>query len=721
MGEATQGGGAAGPPGLLLTKLQAPVEREQTVVRERLLERLRPEPGQRLTVVAAPAGYGKTTLLGTWSEAQAALSSVAWLTIDEGDNDAVVLWSHVLEALRGVCRDLDTLAKPEVVGAARIVDVVLPRLVNALTEQGDVTLILDDFHRLSSGVARDSISWLIDHAPSTFRLILLSRTDPAIPLGALRAHGELLELRADELAFTADEADALLNGHLGLGLAREDVDSLVARTEGWPAGLYLVALSLHGAEDPHAFVRRFGGENRLVVDFLVDEVLDAHEPAMQALMLRSSILERLCSPLCDALLEHGGTSEALASLSHTNLFLVPLDDRGEWYRFHHLFAQLLRVELEHREPGMAPTLHRRAYAWHRDHGSVDEAIQHAVEAGAFAEAGELIAIYWVYYTNVCRFATVLGWLERFPDEWLRESTSLKLVEAWVLSLSAQRDRASEAIAEVEKLGRLGDGPLPDGFSSLEASLATLRAAVPWGDVSLGLENARRAAELEGPDSPWRSVVSWAMGMGLYFRGHFDEAHGWFAEAAALAPPAEQWLVAASSLAYLSLLAGEQGRVEEQRLFAEQATKLGRERGVDEVDGEVHLAMGMSFAADGKLEDALQLVERGVAILRHWGQPLDLAKALIREATLLRAMGEQDRAAATIAEARATVDSCPDPGILRERLAALEHAHRSSAAHHRTELTDRERAVLRLLSGPLSEREIGRELYLSQNTIHTHTQ
>ena len=377
-------------PVLLATKLRPPAVRDQVVARERLLEPLRAGSGLRLSLVACPAGYGKTTLLAEWREAEAARKPVAWLTLDEGDDDPVVFWSYVIEALRRACPAVSLPTSPQMVGAASIVDMVLPRLVNELDELGEVALILDDFHRLSGGVASESIAWLVDHAPPGFQLVLSTRTEPGLPLAALRAHGELLELRAADLRFTSGEADAFLNGRLGLGLAPGDVEGLMAKTEGWPAGLYLAALSLRHAGDRHAFVRRFGGSNRHVVDFLVTEVLQAHEPPVQALMLRTSVLERLSGPLCDAVLEQDGSAAMLDALSRSNLFLVPLDDQGGWYRFHHLFAQLLRVELERCEPGVAPALHRRAYAWHRDHGTADEAIRHAIEAGAYAEAAELI-------------------------------------------------------------------------------------------------------------------------------------------------------------------------------------------------------------------------------------------------------------------------------------------------------------------------------------------
>ena len=709
----------AGQPILVGTKLHPPSVRELTIPRERLLERLRSGSDRRLTLVACPAGFGKTTLLAAWREAEAARKPVAWLTLDEGDNDPVVLWSYVIEALRraspAVARSpaADTVVAP-------VVDVVLPRLVNELDGQGEITLILDDFHRLSSVPARASVRWFIDHAPPGFQLVLASRTEPALPVAALRAHDELLELRAGDLRFTCQEADAFLNGRLGLGLTPDDVEALVEKTEGWPAGLYLAALSLEHAADRHAFVRKFGGSNRHVVDFLVTEVLEAHDPAAQALMLRTSVLERLSGPLCDAVLEQQGSAAMLDALSRSNLFLVPLDDEGRWYRFHHLFAQLLRVELERREPGLAPALHRRAYAWHRDHGTTDEAIRHAIAAGAYAEAAELVQGSWISYANTCRYDTVLAWLQRLPAEVLSGDVHLLLVKAWVLSLSAKREEAALAIAAVERLGDLGGGPLPDGFSSGEASLTMLRACFPWGDVGAQLENARRAAELEGPGSPWRPLACWAVGTGLYFRGEPEEADRWFAESAALAPASAQWLAGEASLAYRSWIAGDQGRLDEQRMLAETAAEFVREHGTGKVIGVAPLALGVSLAARGRPGEALPLIERGIAFSRTFGQPIQLANALLSQAPALRALGEHTRAADAVAETRSILESCPDPGILAGRLAALGRTpqlRRDRSADQ--ELTQQEFRVLKLLQGELSERDIGRELYVTHSTVHSH--
>ncbi|MGP7997315.1 MAG: hypothetical protein ACLPKI_08345 [Streptosporangiaceae bacterium] len=328
------------------------------------------------------------------------------------------------------------------------------------------------------------------------------------------------------------------------------------------------------------------------------EVLEAHDPAAQALLRRTSVLERLSGPLCDVVLEQEGSAAMLDALSRTNLFLVPLDDEGRWYRFHHLFAQLLWVELERREPDLAPALHRRAYAWHRDHGMTGETIHHAIPAGAYAEAAELIQGPWIRYANTCRYDTVLAWLRRLPAEVLAGNVQLLLVQAWVLSLSARREEAARAIAAVERLGDLGAGPLPDGFSSGEASLTMLRACFPWGDVGAQLDYGRRAAKLECPGSPWRPLACWAVGTGLYFGGEPEEADRWFTESAALAAASGQWLAGEASLAYQSWIAGERDRLEEQRVLAEAAAGFVPEHGTGKVIGVAPLALGASLVAPG---------------------------------------------------------------------------------------------------------------------------
>jgi LuxR family transcriptional regulator, maltose regulon positive regulatory protein len=714
--------GRSDAPILLVTKLHPPFVPAQTVVRERLFERLRSGRGLKLSLVACPAGFGKSTLLAAWRQSESAARAVAWVTLDEGDDDAVVLWSHVVEALCRACPRLADAGLQATVASSPLLEVALPRLVNELVEQDEVVLVLDDFHRLSSASSRESVAWFVDHLPATVQLVLSTRADPALPLGALRAHGQLLELRADDLRFTAQEADEFLNGGLGLELAADDVDLLVSRTEGWPAGIYLAALSLAGKADKAALVRAFDGTSAHVVDFLSSEVLGAYDADMQAFMLRTSVLERLCAELCDAVLGEASSADALVSLARSNLFLLPLDDQRRWFRFHHLFAQLLRVELERREPGLAPALHRRAYEWHAALGTTDEAIHHAVAAGAFAEAGQLIAETWVHYVNAGRTSSVLDWLVRFPDAVLEDDARLLVVRAWIAALRGRQDEMRRALDRARELGGLEQGPLPDGFASLASSVSVLSAAFGWGDVSVMLEEGARSAELEGPESPWRPVVTWSLGWGHYCNGDIDLAERWLEETAELAPASEQWVVGVGAIADLSMIAGMRGRRAEQMQLATEAVDLARERGLLEARevGEVHTAHGVALAAHDRREEALPALEQGVFLRRLWAQPLDLLDGLIALAPAVAAVGDRERAAELFREAEAITAGCRDAGVLPARLAAAKRATGLvRPAGDRDALTERELTVLRLLSGGLSEREIGQELFLSFNTVHSH--
>ena len=641
------------------------------------------------------------------------------MSLDEGDNDAVVLGSHMIEALCRACPGLADSALTSMAATAPVLEVVLPRLVNELVHQGEVVLVLDDFHRLSSPAARESVAWFVEHLPATVQLVISTRTDPALPLGVLRAHGQLLELRADDLRFTLAEADEFLNQRLALDLSAADVELLVARTEGWPAGIYLAALSLANATDRHGLVTAFDGTSAHVVDFLAGEVLAAHEPDLQAFMLRTSVLERLCAPLCDAVLDGSASNGALESLARSNLFLVPLDDRRRWFRFHHLFAQILRMELERREPELVPALHRRAFAWHSRFGTADEAIHHALAAAAYPEAGRLIGETWVHYANAGRTTSVLDWLDRLPDAVVDGDPRLLLVKAWVSALLAREEDMREAMARVRELGGLNGGPLPDGFASLDSSLSVLSATFAWGDVGAIIEHGTRSAALEGPDSPWRPVITWALGWAHYCRDDLETAERWLIETTTLAPAADQWIVGIAAIADLSLIAGRRGDRRAQMRLADESVELARRQGLlDAVEvGEVHTARGVALAAQGRPRDALPVLERGVFLRRLWGQQLDLVDGLVALAPTVADLGDRDRAAELLAEAEDLLASCPDAGALPARVAT---ARRTVARPRTTDgLSERELTVLRLLSGGRSEREIGRELYLSFNTVHSH--
>ena len=340
-------------PPLLSTKLQAPAVRRELVGRGSLVNQLRDGATGRLTVVTAPPGWGKTTLLAAWRLVEGDRHPFAWVSLDEGDNDPARFWSYVVEALRAAVPGLEQrLAPLGRVGSGSLADAVVPLIVNALADHDEpVVLVLDDFHLIATPEVHAGLATLIDHAPAALHVAVAARGEPALPLGRLRARAELSELSTDALRFSGREAAVLLNGVLDLGLSEPDVERLHRRTEGWAAGLYLAALSLRGRSDPGVFIADFAGDDRLVFDYLSAEMLDGVRAEVRAFLLQTSILERLCGPLCDAITRRTDSARLLAEIERSNLFLIPLDRRRQWYRYHGLFGELLRTRLDLDEPG----------------------------------------------------------------------------------------------------------------------------------------------------------------------------------------------------------------------------------------------------------------------------------------------------------------------------------------------------------------------------------
>ncbi len=386
-----------------------------TVVRQALLDRLDEGISAKFVLLVAPAGWGKTSLLCDWYSARET-EHTAWLSVDQGDNDPVSFWAHVIAAVNTVCPGIGTGALESLTApGVKSTDAVLSPLVNDLASiPAPVTLVLDDYHLISNQAIQQSMAFLVEHLPPALGLVLASRSDPALPLARLRARGRMVEIRADELRFSEAETTQLLNGTVGVDLPPDAVQTLHHRTEGWAAGLYLAGLSLRGRDDADRQVHAFHGDDRKIVDYLAAEVLDGLPSELRSLLLRTSVLERLSGPLCDAVTGASGSQRRLEEIERSQLFLVPLDSARHWYRYHTLFAELLRNELEVSEPGLAPLLHRRASMWHRQHGSIADAIAHAVAAADLADARELIVTNWTAEVHQGLMGTVEGWLDRLP-------------------------------------------------------------------------------------------------------------------------------------------------------------------------------------------------------------------------------------------------------------------------------------------------------------------
>jgi LuxR family maltose regulon positive regulatory protein len=711
-------------PELLWSKLWPPTPRAGLVPRASLQSLLQAGLKAKLCLLSGPAGFGKTTLLAQWC-AVAGDGRVAWVSLDEGDNDPTRFWVYVVEALRTVEPSVGTAALAALGRTgADLGRAVLPSLHGELSAvSAPLLLVLDDYHLVTNATCHQTLAWFLHHLPAGVHVALSTRADPPLPLARMRARGELAELRVAELQFTGEEASELLNGSMGLGLPTQDVHRLTERTEGWAAGLVLAGLSLRGQEDPSQFLASFDGDNRHVADFLGAEVLERQPEPIRSFLLRTSVLERLSGPLCDAVLETEGCSGLLSELERSNLFLMPLDDHRQWYRYHQLFGELLRLELGRRESGLLPVLHRRAAAWHEAAGNVDEAIRHTAAAGEFTHAGALIARHWLGYWRSGRLATVARWLEGLPEEQVMAAPPVAFVAAWIGGFSGASKQQTERLLTAAE-DETWEGELPEGISSLAFSVALARAALLYDDAGRAVGAARRALMLAGPQpSPFFWTAQAALGHALYLSGQPEEARPRLEELVARVSAADQPDAVMTALAVLSLTAGDQDDDHTAAARADRAAALAETHGLsaEPLCAIIHMAVGRALTLHGKLAEADEQLARALELLAVDSTQVQRAHALLLLASVRQGHADLPGARALVEQARELVERLADPGSLR---ALLDQANRNlgSASRRKVEaatpLTERERAVLRLLPTQLSNREISRELYVSVNTVRS---
>ena len=720
--------GASGPI-VLGTKLHVPAARTKSVERLALLERLTLDSLPGLILVAAPPGWGKTTLLAAWCGSAGKQRSFAWLSLDRADNDPVRFWTYAIEALRTITtgvgeQALSLLRAP----GAGVADAVLPALINDLEQQRRLlVLVLDDYHLVTNREIHDAMAFLVEHLPVRLRLVVATRADPPLPLPRLRARGELLEIRSDELRFSREEATAFLNDVLVLGLTAEDVDLLYQRTEGWAAGLYLAALSLGGRTNTHAFIEQFAGDDRHVVDYLVTEVLDRQPDELRTFLLRTSILERLSGALCDSVLDRDGSADTLEEFERSNLFLVPLDTRRQWYRYHHLFADLLRHELEQTEPELVPELHRRASAWLREHGSISEAVAHALAARDLAAATDLIALHWNDYLNQGRLRTVADWLAELPETVVGADPRLCLAKAGVSLTLGRRDEVDPWLDAAEERPVADDRPR-FGASTVQAEAAIYRAVHRYMicDFGTAAEAGRRAVELERDErSPWRAMALGALGRALFWVGELRESEELLHQAAERSQPKSNNLSVIAALGYLATILVGRGEDEDAEALVRRALAMVDEHGFREhwVSAMPLVARSKILGRERKLAEAEEAAGRAVGLTRRGNVRAELTYSLLALADVRHMQGDRAGTRDALREARQLIDRSVEPGVLGDMVTGQERLlDRRSARNAREfgdELTRQELAVLRLLPSQRSLREIGAALYVSHNTVKTH--
>jgi LuxR family maltose regulon positive regulatory protein len=621
--------------------------------------------GRRLTLLSAPAGFGKTTLLCEWVESpagsRAAAADVAWLSLDEEDNDPARFLTYLISALRQVDETLaaGTLTalgsaqppQPHLVMAALINDIALVAR--------PLLLVLDDYHLITAQPIHDALAFLLDHMPANMHVVIATRADPPLPVARLRGRGQLTELRLTDLRFASDEAAELLNRVMGLSLAPDDVMTLTARTEGWAAGLQMAAVSMRGQEPARTahFVRAFAGSDRHILDYLVEEVLSHQPQDVQTFLFHTAILDRLTAPLCHALLQEplplpadeGGPPPGpdldcqgmLEHLEAANLFLVPLDNERRWFRYHRLFADLLRRRLHLAAGGegsdLVAALHRRASAWHEHHGSVAEAIEHAFAAGDLERAAGLVEGAAEETLGRSQVVTLLRWAQRLPPALVRARPGLSLSCAWALLLAGHPfDEVEACLSDVD-----------DGSARVSPRAAPLLALVAafQGRMGRAAELARMALEELGEHQAFlRGMATWILGLALLADGEVEAGLRLIEETGRLGRQSGNLMITVMALCYTAEVRLRKGLLHQAQALYAQALEIGVEAGGQPlpIAGEALLGLGLVALEWNRLDEAERYLTEGVDLIKQWGE-IGAFDGLVALARVRQIRGDVDSA------------------------------------------------------------------------------
>ncbi|MBT8193637.1 MAG: hypothetical protein KJP22_09570 [Acidimicrobiia bacterium] len=719
-------GGAESSAPLLTIKLVPPVLTSRWLPRPDVVERLVGADTQVL-LITAPAGWGKTSLLAAWLDAEQGRRPAAYLRLEEGDDTGPVFWTYAAAALSRANPELATGAED----ALRSPDVdpmrdVVPSLLNELTEVDEpLLLVLDDYHVISREDIHRSVGYFIEHLPPGVQLVIASRADPRLPLGRLRASGNFMELRAHDLAFSAMETAELLRRRFAVDLDDGDIELLRRRTEGWPAAVHLAGMSLQDTEDPSDFVVRFAGDDRNVADFLIGEALERVSDSDREFLLRTSVLDQMTGSLCDEVARVTGAAAILDRMERSGLFLIPLDTTRRWYRFHRLFGDWLRHELRRTDPAIIPTLHLTAARWYAETGSLEPAITHAINAGDDSLAARFIDRYLQDWTAV-HWSLVWQWFQELPDEAIR-AHPMTAVGRFNVAL-ARGDFASSSQWLEAAEAALGAVP-PDLRPTVETTVAVHRA---FGELVAGgdMDAARTAFLAIADQERSKQSIMFAQSIGLAGLSTFWttgplEAIPLLLEGA-MARRRES-LRDGGVTALLALAYAEVGDWTAAEDVAADAIALPEP---DEWIGypdrmAAHYALGKALLARGERTEAASRISTGLGMAREWVEPIFIAYGCL---ALAEAFTDYAEKRALVREARTMIEGTRGRGRIIELVAAAERklamrrpAQQTAGTVYVEPLTERELAVLRLLRTDLSLREIANELYISHNTVKSYTQ
>ncbi len=655
---------------LLTTKLYTPPSRTNWVPRQRLIERLNEGLQRKLTLISAPAGFGKTTLVSEW---HASLTGhevpLAWLSLDDDDNDPARFWAYVTAALQTLQSDIDAEAlavlhagwpQPSPPKA------FLTSLINDLAGlAADGVLVLDDYHVIESHTIHDSLVYLIEHLPPHLHIIIASRTDPPLPLARLRVRDQLVEIRAADLRFTPEEAATFLNQVMELGLTPEDLAALEARTEGWIAGLQLAAIalqvhlprarapqaspSMRGRSDVSSFVAAFTGSNRYVLDYLVEEVLRRQTEDVQTFLLQTCILDHLCGPLCDAVTGRSDSQAILTMLEQANLFTTPLDEERRWYRYHHLFAEFLHSRLEYTLRDRIPELHRRAAEWYEQNGLAGEAVPHALAAQDWEHAARLVEQVSQALLMRGEMLTLQSWLQALPGDLVRLHPRLSVLTAWMHVWNLALDAAEGCLRDAEQAIAAGHALNAKEHISLESEIDAMRSVVYAfrGDMRRAAELARQALE-HSTDDNWflRSVIALDTSLSSAMNGDAQTANQALAEAVQFSQRAHNVMFAVISLAQLADQHIAQGRLHQAAALYQQAIQLAEEQSTPPppVTSLAYSGLGEVLREWNQLDEATRYLNKSIELGLQWNEAMTL-DGYISLARVRQAQGDAEAALA----------------------------------------------------------------------------
>ena len=696
------------------SKVRPPGLRPGVVRRTRLAQQREAASRSRLVVVSAPAGYGKSTLAAEWSDLDPRVKS--WVQLDRSDNDPIVLVLDIVAALEHTASAADRLAEELSRERPRMEQVVLPLLGAELDERSPFLLVLDDVHAVTAEKSLAILAFLADHVPAGSQLTLVTRADPGVPLARLRASGELVEIGTAQIALDVEETRAVAASN-GLELTEEAAEALRERTEGWAAAVVLAALSLRGRADAGERAAALSGDQQHIADYLLEEVLKSQPDELTTFLLGTSILERMTAPLCNAVLLSDNAADSLEALVRSNAFVIPLDDRREWFRYHHLFADLLRAELKRRHPELLRLYLVRAASWCEVYGSPDEAFAYAYDCGELGQAGRIALANRDVFTQRGQSETVRLWFDRCTDEQIVSDPQLAIAAAWAYGYQGDEARTRRFIAAAEP------GPLDvasaDGSNSLRSSLACLRAAVAPDGITQMLRDAEFVVAAEGhARTRWYFSGLRALGTGQLLLDRPQEAIDPLLEVVS----SQQREVAAlrvMSLGYLVFAARELGNRRDAHRWAAQAMMAVEEERLEET----------VFSAIALTADALIQAERGdhttaarqLEEVRRLRPLLHAARWLAADLALHCAhtsldLGDRPAAIEFAQAAGDALQGYPDAGALPARLQFLEERIRLGRDY---ELTAAELRLIHFLPTHLSLQEIADQLYLSRPTVKTH--